>query len=43
MAFDKKVAAGKIRLVLLQGIGQAFVRSDVPPHLLHDAIQSLGK
>jgi 3-dehydroquinate synthase len=41
MAFDKKVAGGKIRLVLLQGIGQAFVRSDVPPHLLGQAIQSL--
>jgi len=34
MAGDKKVQAGKIRLVLLKAIGQAYVTGDYPPALL---------
>ena len=38
MAGDKKAAAdGTARLVLLEGIGQAFVTSDVPAEVLHAA------
>jgi 3-dehydroquinate synthase len=42
MFFDKKVKAGKLRLVLPQGIGQATVRDDVPPELIRAAIKSLA-
>lgn len=42
MAQDKKVLAGQMRLVLVRGIGQAFVTADVPPEalraLLDDAL-----
>ena len=31
---DKKAAAGRIRFVLLRGIGDAFVASDVPPRAI---------
>jgi 3-dehydroquinate synthase len=41
MQFDKKVKAGRIRLVLLEGIGKATVRDDVPPALMREAIDSL--
>jgi 3-dehydroquinate synthase len=41
MQFDKKVKAGRIRLVLLESIGRATVRDDVPPALILEAIQSL--
>ncbi|WP_319380683.1 3-dehydroquinate synthase [Thiomicrorhabdus sp.] len=34
MAGDKKVQAGKIRLVLLKTIGEAYVTGDYPPELL---------
>jgi 3-dehydroquinate synthase len=34
MGQDKKVVAGKLRFVLLRGIGQAIVTSDVPPDLV---------
>lgn len=34
MAGDKKVQAGKIRLVLLKAIGKAFISSDYPDELL---------
>jgi 3-dehydroquinate synthase len=38
MEGDKKAAAdGTARLVLLEGIGRAFVTSDVPPEVLHAA------
>lgn len=41
MAFDKKVKDGRIRLVLLEEIGRAIVRDDVPPQIIREAIESL--
>ncbi len=38
MATDKKVAAGKIRFVLLRGIGQAELTADVDPGLLQQTL-----
>ncbi|HUB26839.1 MAG TPA: 3-dehydroquinate synthase [Tepidisphaeraceae bacterium] len=43
MAFDKKVKAGHIRLVLPDGIGRAVVRDDVPGELVMEAVLSLTK
>ncbi|WP_317932195.1 3-dehydroquinate synthase [Halioxenophilus sp. WMMB6] len=40
MAVDKKVMDGKIRLVLLKGLGEAFVTSDVPRDLLLQCLQT---
>jgi len=34
MKIDKKVLGGRLRLVLLRGIGQAFVSADYPPETL---------
>jgi 3-dehydroquinate synthase len=41
MASDKKVKDGKIRLVLLEKIGKAVVRDDVPMELIREGIESL--
>jgi 3-dehydroquinate synthase len=41
MAFDKKVKSGRIRFVLLERIGSAMVRDDVPPALVREAVESL--
>ena len=41
MAFDKKVRAGQMRFVLLEGIGRAVVRGGVPPELVRQAIENL--
>jgi 3-dehydroquinate synthase len=38
MAVDKKALAGKVRLVLLRGIGDALVTSDFSPALLREVI-----
>jgi 3-dehydroquinate synthetase len=38
MALDKKVSAGRIRLVLLDAIGQARLVSDYPDSLLQDVL-----
>ena len=38
MEVDKKVEAGRIRFVLLQAIGEAFVTADVPDGLLEDVL-----
>lgn len=38
MAVDKKAIAGRVRLVLLRGIGDAVVTSDFPPETLQDVI-----
>lgn len=43
MAFDKKVKAGQVRFVLLNGIGRAVIRDDVPPELVRDAVESLKR
>jgi 3-dehydroquinate synthase len=40
MIYDKKVAAGKVRFVLLDGIGRAVIRDDVPPNLVAAAVES---
>jgi 3-dehydroquinate synthase len=41
MCFDKKVAGGKLRFILLTRIGQATIRDDVPTELVKEAIESL--
>lgn len=38
MAVDKKVDAGRLRLVLLKSIGQAIVTADFPPTLLDQTL-----
>jgi 3-dehydroquinate synthetase len=38
MAVDKKVTAGRVRLVLLEEIGQARLVSDYPDALLHEVL-----
>jgi len=46
MAVDKKVQDGKIRLILMRGIGDAVIESGVDPALLHSTLsagQSLCK
>ncbi|TPW17853.1 MAG: 3-dehydroquinate synthase, partial [Halothiobacillaceae bacterium] len=40
MAVDKKVLSGKLRLVLLQGLGEAVVTSDFDAALLPQVIAS---
>jgi 3-dehydroquinate synthetase len=42
MAFDKKAKDGRIRLVLLEKIGKATIREDVPPALIREAIEALA-
>jgi 3-dehydroquinate synthase len=41
MAFDKKVRDGRIRLILLEELGKAMVRQDVPGELIREAVESL--
>lgn len=40
MALDKKVQQGKIRLVLMRGIGKAVIESDVDPALLQGTLRA---
>lgn len=40
MTLDKKVAAGKLRLILLEGIGRGVIRSDVPATDIRAAIEA---
>jgi 3-dehydroquinate synthase len=42
MAVDKKVLAGKLRLVLLQGIGQAIVTDSFPAEALRESLGGQG-
>ena len=42
MGADKKTAGGTLRWVLLDGIGRAVTREDVPSHLVDSTILSLG-
>jgi 3-dehydroquinate synthase len=41
MAFDKKVKSGRLRFVLLDGIGRALVRDDVPLDAVRRAVDSI--
>ena len=38
MALDKKAARGRVRFILLEGIGRALVRADLDERLVRDAI-----
>ena len=40
MSVDKKVMAGQLRLVLLEGIGKALISEDFSPAVLRDTLQS---
>jgi 3-dehydroquinate synthase len=40
MAHDKKVEAGRLRLVLLRGLGHAAVETDIVPEAIHAAIEA---
>ncbi|MDO8907717.1 MAG: 3-dehydroquinate synthase [Pseudohongiella sp.] len=40
MAVDKKVQGGKIRFVLMRGIGDAVVESDIAPELLQQTLSA---
>ncbi len=42
MQHDKKVAAGKIRFVLLNAIGDAYVTDDVSPSLVEEVLSGHG-
>ena len=42
MRSDKKVSAGSIRWVLLDGIGNAVTRNDVPPELVRQTLERLA-
>ena len=41
IALDKKVRAGAVRWVLLEGIGRAVVRDDVPQALVEEALDEV--
>jgi 3-dehydroquinate synthase len=41
MALDKKVADGKLRFVLLEDVGRAVLRPDVPPDLVREVVQEV--
>jgi 3-dehydroquinate synthase len=41
MHSDKKVVGGRVRFVLLEGIGRATLRDDVPSEMVRQAIESL--
>jgi 3-dehydroquinate synthase len=38
MGLDKKVEGGKLRLILLRRIGQAYVSADFPPQALREVL-----
>ena len=40
MAHDKKVEAGRLRLILLQALGQAVIHADAPAELIAAAIEA---
>ena len=43
MIFDKKVKGGMVRFILLDRIGHAIIKDDVPPELVREAIEHLHK
>ncbi|EHQ53367.1 3-dehydroquinate synthase [Ectothiorhodospira sp. PHS-1] len=42
MAVDKKVQQGRLRLVLMQGIGRSLVTADFDPRALDDTLEALA-
>jgi hypothetical protein len=42
MSVDKKVEAGKLRLVLPKGLGHAVITQDFPPALLNETLSKAG-
>jgi 3-dehydroquinate synthase len=40
MGMDKKVEAGRLRLILLRSIGEAYVTADFPPHELRKVLEA---
>jgi len=40
MSFDKKVAGGKIRFILLRGLGNAAIESSIDPALLQQTLEA---
>ena len=43
MKRDKKVEQGRMRFVLLEGVGRTVVRKDVPEDLVSRAVQLLSR
>ena len=43
MSMDKKTVGGKIRWVLLDGIGNAVTRNDVPPEFIDQALSEVSE
>jgi 3-dehydroquinate synthase len=43
MALDKKVASGKLRLILLEAIGRGVIRGDVPEPEVRAAIEACSR
>ena len=43
MSMDKKTVGGRIRWVLLDGIGNAVTRSDVPPEFIDQALREVSE
>jgi 3-dehydroquinate synthetase len=41
IALDKKVAAKRLRWVLLREIGEPVLRSDIPPELVREVVTPL--
>jgi 3-dehydroquinate synthase len=42
MSLDKKVSAGKLRLVLLKALGKGFITGDAPPEWVRASITACG-
>ena len=40
MAFDKKVVGGKIRFILMRGLGQAVIESGIDAALLEQTLEA---
>jgi 3-dehydroquinate synthase len=40
MSLDKKVSAGKTRFILLNRIGEAVMRADIPPQLIIETLSA---
>ena len=43
MSMDKKTVGGRVRWVLLDGIGNAVTRSDVPPEFIDKALREVSE